>query len=304
MRRKKVRTLSRTEIRAFRRAVRVGARKAARTLPWRATSDPYKIMVSEYMLQQTQVERVIPKYHEFLKRFPTAQSLSAATLGSVLGMWSGLGYNRRACMLHACARAIARRHGGRIPDTQAALVMLPGIGPYTAGAISVFAFNEPAVLIETNIRSVFIHHFFPRAHAVHDALLRPFIEQTIDRKDPRAWYNMLMDYGAWIKDVHGNPNRRSLHYTKQLPFKGSIRQMRGAIIRLLIRGPRAEKDICAALGSPKKNIISALTSLAQEGMIVRSGVRWRLPKTYRVSTRNVQKRMPSRSKHPNAAKIY
>ena len=139
------------------------------TLPWRATTDPYRILVSEVMLQQTQVERVIPFYKNFLTRFPTVRALAAASLADVLAAWQGLGYNRRAKMLHEAAKAVVAQHKGKMPHDAQTLLTLPGIGPYTASAVAAFSDNSDEILIETNIRTVITHHFFPEKDKVSDA---------------------------------------------------------------------------------------------------------------------------------------
>ncbi|MEK6794327.1 MAG: A/G-specific adenine glycosylase, partial [Spirochaetota bacterium] len=128
-----------------------------RDLPWRHTHDPYRILVSEIMLQQTQIPRVIEKYGQFIHRFGTIRSLAKAPLSTCLTAWQGLGYNRRAVFLHRLAKEVVRAHSGEIPRSVEALETLPGIGHYTARAVCAFAFNIPSVFIETNIRSVFIH---------------------------------------------------------------------------------------------------------------------------------------------------
>jgi len=208
-----------------------------RSLPWRSTIDPYQIMVSEVMLQQTQVERVLPKYGAFLDRFPTVAALAEAPLADVLALWQGLGYNRRGMMLQRAAAEIMVRHDGAVPDAVADLVRLPGIGAYTAGAIAAFAFSHPTPFIETNIRSVFIHIFFHDRTAVSDSEILPLVEQTMDRNNIRDWYNALMDYGAMLKKSTPNPSRRSRGHNRQSPFRGSNREIRGEILRLLLETP-------------------------------------------------------------------
>jgi A/G-specific adenine glycosylase len=196
-----------TQIAAFRRTVLTHFKKEGRhTLPWRATTDPYSITVSEIMLQQTQAGRVVEKYRAFLKRFPTVQSLARAQLPAVLALWSGLGYNRRAKFLHQMAKTIVSELGGKFPRTADGLEALPGIGPYTARAICAFAYNQPVAFIETNIRTVFIHHFFSDTEKIPDATLLPIVEMVIDRKNPRQWYAALMDYGSSLKQ-QGNKGR-------------------------------------------------------------------------------------------------
>lgn len=245
--------------------------------PWRETTDPYRILVSEVMLQQTQTERVVIKYQEFLKQFPKVTSLAKAPLGDVLRAWSGLGYNRRAKMLHACAKAIVTLHKGVFPKTYEGLVSLPGVGPYTAGAVLAFAFNTPIPIIETNIRTVYLHHFFPKAKAVSDALLMPLIEATLDKKNPRVWYAQLMDYGAWIKKTHGNQNTRSRSYVKQSKFKGSLREVRGAILRALAKKGYTKEKLRAGIECSKEQMDLALMSLLKEGMVVEKKGAYRLP---------------------------
>jgi A/G-specific adenine glycosylase len=129
-------------------------------LPWRQSYEPYQILVSEIMLQQTQVDRVIPKFHGFLRAFPTLSDLARAPVAEVIKQWQGLGYNRRGLNLQRSAQKILSDFNGEVPNTQEGLISLPGIGPYTAAAIQAFAFNQPSVVIETNIRAVFFFKFF------------------------------------------------------------------------------------------------------------------------------------------------
>ncbi len=242
------------------------------SLPWRKTTDPYRILVSEMMLQQTQVPRVIEKYKSFLKKFPSVKALANASLSEVLKEWSGLGYNRRAKYLHDAARMIATSQ----PHAKNAVALLsygdklPGVGPYTRAAVRVFAFNEPDILIETNIRTVFIHHFFDDKSSVSDKELLPLIEEAAKGQDPRTWHAALMDYGVHLKKLHKNPSRRSAHYTKQSKFEGSLRQVRGAILRELHKGNASLTD----LRFSKKKVDTALSSLAHDGLIVRRRGRW------------------------------
>jgi A/G-specific adenine glycosylase len=186
------------------------------------------------MLQQTQVDRVVPKYESFMQRWPTVRHLAQASLRDVLVEWQGLGYNRRAKYLHRCALTITSDWGGVFPKTQVDLERLPGIGPYTAGAIMAFAYDTPTVIIETNIRTVFIHHFFqPHTSGVDDAAILALVKKTLPESNSREWYAALMDYGAHLKKTVGNLNRHSATYKKQSTFKGSDRAVRGAILRAL-----------------------------------------------------------------------
>jgi A/G-specific adenine glycosylase len=245
-----------------------------RSLPWRRTKDPYKILVSEIMLQQTQVDRVKPKYEAFLKQFPSVAALASAQLKDVLIAWQGLGYNRRAKMLHSCAIELVNRYHSKFPKTRKELVELPGVGPYTAGAIMAFAFNLPEVLIETNIRSVYLHHFFNGCDDVTDQKLFILIEKTLSNDNPREWYAALMDYGTFIKKEFGNPNTRSAHHAVQSIFKGSDRQIRGAIIRLLAEKSLLRTQIVQRLSAYEDVRVDAqLEKLKNEGMIMKQGSR-------------------------------
>lgn len=264
---------------AFIQAVRgYYAKNGRKGLPWRKTRDPYHILVSEIMLQQTQVDRVIPKYTAFLERFPDVAALAAASLREVLVLWQGLGYNRRAKMLHLCAQAIMDAHGGVFPKAHAELVALPGIGPYTASAVMAFAYARPTPFIETNIRSVYIHHYFADAHDVHDKELLVHIERTMPKKEVRAWYWGLMDYGTFIKKTYGNPNTRSKHHAVQSAFKGSDRQIRGAIIRSLAASAQTRSALHAELRHfDTLRIDAQIERLKEEGMIEQYGKRYQLP---------------------------
>lgn len=262
----------------FQKEIYRNYRLHGRRFPWRDTTDPYKIMVSEVMLQQTQTARVVEKYKSFLKKFPTVKKLAAAPLSDVLVEWQGLGYNRRGKALHDAAKMIVREYGGRVPRPPEALVKLPGIGPYTAGAIRAFAFNEPSAFIETNIRTVYLHFFFSdRQLSVHDNELLELIEQTCDTKNPRDWYQALMDYGAWLKEQGIKLNSKSRHYTRQSTFEGSDRQIRGAILRELSKGtPLTTQSLIQRAGREPERVKAQLKGLHNEQMIEKEGRRWKL----------------------------
>jgi A/G-specific adenine glycosylase len=237
-------------------------------LPWRKTTNPYRIVVSEIMLQQTQVLRVIPKYKAFLKQFPTVQALARAPLRDVLVEWQGLGYNRRAKFLHEAATEVVKKHNGKMPTDTQTLQTLPGIGPYTAGAVSVFSSNIPVVLIETNIRTVYLHHFFSHKKEVSDKEVLQLVETTLDTKNPREWYWALMDYGAYLKASGVRTNTQSKHYNKQSRFKGSDREVRGAILRVLTEKKHATvSTLTKETGMKKERIEKQLQKLEAEQMI-------------------------------------
>jgi A/G-specific adenine glycosylase len=257
------------KLRAFRKEIHGYYAGRGRDLPWRKTDDPYRIVVSEIMLQQTQVDRVVRKYEEFIRIFPDFASLHKAPLAEVYRAWQGLGYNRRALALKKIAEAVVEKHGGRLPDSLEELLKLPGIGKATASSIRAFAFNAPEVFIETNIRAVYIHCFFNGRRDVDDKEIAALVERTLDKKRPRVWYNALMDYGAMLKRKFPNPSRGSAHYTTQSPFEGSVRQARGAVLRVLLKSPASsEKEITAKLnGVIDKDLRKILDDLTKEGLL-------------------------------------
>lgn len=264
--------LSIKKVRAFQRIVYEHYSAYGRDLPWRKTEDPYKILISEVMLQQTQVLRVIEKYGEFLRAFPNIHSLARAPLRDILNVWQGLGYNRRALALKNAAEQVLSRFSGRIPSNVDSLTSLPGIGNATACAICAFAFNQPTVFLETNIRTVFIHHFFSNRNGVRDAYILPLIAQTLDHKDPRTWYHALMDYGAALKKSYGNSNTKSAHYRRQGRFEGSNRQIRGAILQALVREERiSERDLLGNARFTVEAVMQNLEQLQREGIIAKKG---------------------------------
>jgi A/G-specific adenine glycosylase len=248
-----------------------------REMPWRVSRDPYHILVSEIMLQQTQVERVLAKYEEFTSSFPDFDSVSTAPLQEILGVWQGLGYNRRAIALQKICRLVVTGYGGVLPNSADILQTFPGIGPATAGAICAFAFNEPAVFIETNIRRVFIHFFFPHKNGVKDKEILPLVEETLDTRSPRRWYHALMDYGAMLKKAEHNPNRRSAHYTRQAPFQGSNREIRGLILKILLDKPDlTEGELIRSVDKSPERVRPIITQLTEEGFLIKAGNRLKI----------------------------
>jgi A/G-specific adenine glycosylase len=244
----------------------------ARTiLPWRKSINPYRIWISEVMLQQTQADRVVAFFKNWIKQFPTIKSLVVASQVDLLRAWKGLGYNSRALRLKKAAQIIMDDHRGVFPKDYEDILQLPGIGPYTAGAITAFAYNRPVAMIETNIRRVYLHHFFKDEQNVHDAELLTVIEQTVPANCAREWYWALMDYGAHLAKVIPNPNKRSRHYTVQKKFKGSDRQIRGKILELLLQkrtwGIESLMAQLEDLSTDVERIESILSLLEQEGFI-------------------------------------
>ena len=270
--------LSAEEISAFRERVLGYWREHGRhDLPWRLTRDPYAVLVSEVMLQQTQVARVVPHFERWMEAFPTPDALAAAPLEAVLEYWQGLGYNRRAVALTRAAEQIARDHGGEVPRDYDTLLGLPGVGPATAAAVLAFAYGEARPYVETNIRSVYLHEFFADAADVPDAAILPLVEATLDRDDPRTWYYALMDYGVHLKRTGPNPSRRSRHHTRQSAFEGSHRQLRARIVRAVMAAPgTTAPELAEETGADTAGVDRALEALVAEGFFAEEGGRYRI----------------------------
>jgi len=257
------------DISAFRSLILAYYASHGRELPWRNTSDPYRILVSEMMLQQTQVSRVLEKYWQFLSRFPSLEALADAALAEVFSLWQGLGYNRRAKALHDISRECMRRWKGRLPERQEELLTLPMIGPATAAALAAFAWNKPALYLETNIRRVLLYCFFSGAQRVRDQELYPVLDAALDCTDPKNWYYALMDYGVFLKTAVPNPNSRSAHYVKQAPFKNSNRHIRGSVLLVLNEsGQTSLGDLKRLLDFEDARILQAVLQLVDEGLLV------------------------------------
>jgi len=247
-----------------------------RDLPWRRSTDPYAILVSEVMLQQTQVERVRGRWERFVGRFPCFEALGAAPLSEVLAEWQGLGYNRRASNLKRIAEAVVAEYGGVLPSEPAVLRTLPGLGLATAASVSVFAYGTPVAFIETNIRAVYLHVFFADRDGVRDADIVPVAQATLDRSDPCRWHWALMDYGVALKRTFPNPSRRSAHHARQSRFEGSNRQLRGRILRaLLAAGPLSLEELAESLDGDSR-LAEALRALERDGLVDAADDRFRV----------------------------
>lgn len=240
-----------------------------REMPWREDTRPYYILVSELMLQQTQVDRVIPKFRDFINYFPDEHALASAPLADVLRAWQGLGYNRRAKFLHDSARQIVAR--GSFPNDADTLIQLAGVGKNTAGAIMAYAYNYPSVFVETNVRAVYISHFFDHLQLVSDqeiihklSLTAPW-QNNFDMQ-PRKFYWALMDYGHFLKRQGVGPGR-SLHYKKQDPLKGSVREVRGLIVKALSKADIKRIDLERELGADHRFPV-ALNGLIRDGLVL------------------------------------
>lgn len=268
------------KIKKFQKMVWDFYRQNKRDFAWRRTHDPYEIVVSEIMLQQTQTTRVAEKFPEFIKHFPTFTALAKSTPAEVILAWQGLGYNRRALFLRELARTVVNEYKGKLPEDPDELIKLPGIGKNTAGSVAAFAFNAPTVFIETNIRSVFLHHFFPGQTNIPDTDLIPLIAATVPLDNACEWYWALMDLGVYIKKSQPNPSRASKHHTKQTKFIGSKRQVRGAILRELANAPVTEarliKKLTEQFSFKTSELRAIINDLVTEGFIEKSGAKIRL----------------------------
>lgn len=264
----------------FRKIVWQHAKEQGRhTLPWRTRNvSPYAVLVSEIMLQQTQVDRVIPYYRGFLKQFPTTHTLADASLSDVLNTWQGLGYNRRGKMLHEAARQLVQKYGGKVPKDVAALESLPGVGPYTARAITAFAYNADTVFVETNLRTAVMHHFFPKQERVTDQEMLTVLRKAFPKGRAREWYAALMDYGAHLKRSGVRLNARSSSYAKQKVFKGSAREARGILLKTLMSGPQPAQKLHNLLGPERRAQMKlALATLVRDGMLQKEGRAYSVP---------------------------
>lgn len=274
--------------------------RARRDLPWRNTRDPWRILVSELMLQQTQVARVLPKYEAFVDRFPTARACAAAGAADVVTCWAGLGYNRRAVHLHRCAVVVDAEHGGVLPDDLAALLQLPGVGPYTARAVLAFAFERDVGVVDTNAARVLAR--------VGGATLRPAAAQELaDAWVPAgqgwAWNQAMLDLGATIctsrspacdrcpMAAHCAWRARSCAdpdpaigsagvSTAQSTFEGSDRQGRGRLVDRLRNASRIDgSELAAAAGWPDdlSRAARAAETLVRDGLAAWDGDALTLP---------------------------
>ncbi len=242
-------------------------REKKRRFPWRETTSPYATLVAEIMLQQTQASRVVPYFEKFIHQYPTVKKLSAASPAEVLQMWQGLGYNRRALFLHHAAKKVMVDFGGKVPRTLEELIQLPGVGVNTAGAILAYAYNLPAIFIETNIRKTIIHLFFSRQEKVSDQEITETMNKVIDQQHPREWYWAMVDYGSMLGSTKAVVNNRSAHHQKQNPFVGSKRFTRSQLLKYLLRSPRRKDELLARFMS-LPHVAQALDELLNEGFCV------------------------------------
>ncbi len=274
------------DIAEFQAWVRRAGAELYRDLPWRNTRDAYALWISEAMLQQTQVARVLTRWERFLRRFPTVDALASASSADVVDEWQGLGYNRRALALKRAADICSAEYAGRMPEGVDALQKLPGIGAATAAGITAFSRDVPCVYIETNVRAVFIHCFFRDAETVTDKQLRPLVERACPQSDVRGWYYALLDVGARLKKDHKNPSRKAAAYTRQSKFEGSRRQKRAWLVREVMAAPglpsaellrrlNAAERKAGRDGVAQADFDSIMADLSREGFFRLEGGGWR-----------------------------
>jgi A/G-specific adenine glycosylase len=226
------------------------------------------VLVSEMMLQQTQTNQVDEKFLHFIKKYPDFNTLANATNEELLELWQGLGYNRRALALRTIAQKVVSEYNGILPADIEILKRFPQIGHNTASSIIAFAFNMPTFFIETNIRRVYIYFFFPARKSVKDNEILPIVKKTLDNKNIREWYYALMDYGVMLKKKHPDLNKRSAHYRKQSQFKGSTREVRGKILKLLINNKSlSESELLHHFSNSSIDVLKVLKVLIKEGFI-------------------------------------
>lgn len=261
----------------FRRVVRSFYRSNGRDFPWRRTQDPYQILVSEVMLQQTQTQRVAERFPVFIHQFPNIRALAAARQSEVIRAWEGLGYYRRARNLHRAAQEVVSECNGEIPDSYDHLRALPGIGEYTAAAVSAFAFNRAVPMIETNIRAVYLYVFFKEQEGVSDRRILALIEETMPKSGVREWFYSLMDLGVELKRATPRINHASRHHTKQKPFHGSDRRVAAMVLRYVIGCKRPiskELIVQETLGALSETTLDqierALVRLEREKLLVQT----------------------------------
>lgn len=259
--------MKKDRIEKFRKTVWNFYKENKRSFPWRNTKDPYHILISEVMLQQTQADRVTPFYKRFIKKFPNFSVLSKANFSQIYPYWQGLGYNRRALALKKLAEIVVKKYQEHLPKDILLLEDLPGIGPYTARAVSIFSFNTPIACIETNIRRVFIHHFFIQKNNIEDKEILKIAELALDENNSREWHWALMDYGAYLKTQVPNPNRSHKNYIIQSRFNGSLRQSRGIILKILSAEKKSLVDLIITTSHSKKRLEKALFQLMNEGFV-------------------------------------
>ncbi len=256
------------KFKAFKKTIWDFYKKNKRRLLWREKITPYRVFVSEVMLQQTQVIRVSKKFPEFIRKFPDFKSLANASNKKLLRAWQGMGYNRRALYLKQAAEIVIKEYEGGLAKDPKLIDKLPGIGEATACSIIVFTYNIPLVFIETNIRRVFIHHFFSDKKDIDDKDIFLLVKKYLDKDNPREWYYALMDYGSHLVKITENPNAKSKYYKRQSKFKGSDREIRGVIIRSILKNFSTLDELEKNTQFERNRLYVNLLTLQKEGLIM------------------------------------
>jgi len=258
-----------------------------RAYPWRRPRpDPYAVLVSEVMLQQTQASRVAPKFERFMRSFPTLDALAAAPAAEVVRAWAGLGYNRRALALWEAARTIVSSHGGRVPDDPSVLSGMPGVGPYTAAAVASIAYGQPVAAVDTNVRRVLARAVLGvEPDVVAPDALRAAAVSEIDRRDPGGWNQALMDLGREVCRpaprcevcplarrcrFAGRGARPTGSRRRQPPFRGSFRELRGRVVEAVRAGPTSIGALSRLTGRAPVEVGRAVAALEADGLIAAS----------------------------------
>lgn len=255
--------LSQEKIEQFQKKVFSFYQEQKRDLPWRKTTDPYKILLSEFMLQQTQVVRVVPFYTRWIAKWSTIHALASASRTEVLQLWMGLGYNTRAVHLHNAAQKIVEDFNGDVLKAMKHYEELPGIGRYTSHAVQIFSANDDLVTVDTNIRRIFIHEF-QLSENVSDTVLWKLAEQCLPKGKSRDWHNALMDYGTLVVTSIKTGIKPK---TQQNSFKGSDRQIRSQILRLLLKKDILVHDLYNLIHIEQPRLKKILEKMKKEDLI-------------------------------------
>lgn len=264
---KEFKIISQKQIKSFHKKIFEFYKEHKRNLPWRKTTNPYYIMISEIMLQQTQVPRVIEKYDKWIQQFPKVEDLAQAELKLVLQLWSGLGFNSRGKRLQDTAKIISKKYKGIVPNTPEELETLPGIGPYTSKAILIFANNENIATVDTNIRRILIHEF-KLSEDLNNKEIQKIAEQILPKGKSRDWHNALMDYGTTIITARKSGIKSK---GKQSTFKGSRREVRAGILKNILNEEKITVQKAKKL-FPKTqyNVKEILEELVSEEIITKN----------------------------------
>lgn len=261
-----------SQIKRFHKKIFSYYAKNKRELVWRKTTDPYKILLSELMLQQTQVSRVEHYYIEWTQHWPTIHELAKASRSEVLKMWMGLGYNNRAVRLHKAAQVISTTYKGDVLAAMKNYTEIPGVGRYTAHAVQIFADNADMVTVDTNIRRILLHEFSLPEESTDDELWT-LAQRCLPKGESREWHNALMDYGAQFLTAKTTGIKPKTHQSK---FKGSDRQIRAQILRLLLDKPQTIIALQSSLKIQEDRLYTILSKMKRDGLVTQKSNTYKL----------------------------